>query len=128
MQIPRIARLHADVGAEAVGLRIDLVRLGRVLQLLQDVAGAHAPAVVLDDDVGGRVVVRLQAVFGLDVGGEIGGGEVGVLAAGLDVTIQSLEAGKDDLGFWIGGKMLCMWMCNDLPQQSPCPIAHSNVH
>ena len=88
MQIPRIARLHADVGAEAVGLRIDLVRLGRVLELLEDVAGAHAPAVVLDDDVGGRVVVGLEAVFGFDVGGEVGGGEVGVLTAGLDITTQ----------------------------------------
>lgn len=84
MQVSRIPGLHADVGAEAVGLRIDLVRLGRVLELLEDVAGPDAPAVVLDDDVGGRVVVRLQAVFGFDVGGEVRGGEVGVLAAGLD--------------------------------------------
>ena len=90
VQIPRIPRLHADVGAEAVGLRIDLVRLGRVLQLLQDVARTHAPAVVLDDDVGGWVVVGLQAVFGFDVGGEVGGGEVGVLTAGLDATTQLL--------------------------------------
>lgn len=84
MQISRIPRLHTDVGAETIGLRIDLVGLGGVLEFLEDVAGTDAPAVVLDDDVGGRVVVGLEAVFGFDVGGEIRGGEVGVLTAGLD--------------------------------------------
>ena len=83
MQIPRIARLHADVHAEGIRLGIDLVGLGGVLEPLEHVAGANAPAVVLDRDVGGGVVVGLQEVAAVEVGGEVGGDELGVLTARL---------------------------------------------
>lgn len=83
MQIPRIARLHPHEQPETVQLRVDLVRLGGFFQLLEHVARTDAPAFVLDGDVGGRVVVGLEEEFGVEVGGEVGGDELGVLAAGL---------------------------------------------
>ena len=55
------------------------------------------------------MVVGLQAVFGFDVGGEIRGGEVGVLTAGLDITIQLL-GGNIGSGFLTRRSMLCMYV------------------
>ena len=85
MQIPLVPRLHAHVDAERIRLRIDLVRLGGIHELFEDVAGADAPAFGFDGDVGGGVVVGLEEVVGGKVGGEVGGDELGVLSAGLGV-------------------------------------------
>ncbi len=76
MQIPRVPRLHVHKQAETVALRIHLVRDGRVLQLLEDLARADAPSLGLDGDEGGGVVVRLQEVGRVEVGGEVRGDEL----------------------------------------------------
>ena len=72
-----------DVQSERVSLGVDLVRLSRVVELLEHLARADAPAFILDTDVGGRVVVGLKEVGGIEVGGEIGCDELFILAAGL---------------------------------------------
>ena len=83
MQIPRIASLHGDVNSEGVGLGVDLLRGSRIVEFFEEFTGTDAPAVVLHCDVGGWVVVRLEEIVGGEVRGEVGGDELGVLAAGL---------------------------------------------
>ena len=68
MQVSWITRLHGDVHAEGVRLGVHFIGFGRALELLQHVAWANAPAVVLDCDVSGWVVVGLEEVFAVDVG------------------------------------------------------------
>lgn len=81
------------VHPKRVRLRIDLVRLRRVVQLLEDLAGADAPAFVLDGDEGGGVVVGLEEVGAVHVGGEVGRDELGILATGLGGVVSVSAAG-----------------------------------
>ena len=72
-----------NVKPKAVGFRVDLIRLGRVIQLFEHLARADAPAFVLDANVSRRMVVSLEKVGGVEVGGEIGCDKLLVLTAGL---------------------------------------------
>ena len=62
MQVPGISSLHVYIQPEAVGLWVNLIRLCRVIQLLEHVAWANAPPFVLDADVGRRMVMGLEEV------------------------------------------------------------------
>lgn len=84
MQVPRVTRLHGDVHPERVRLGVDFIGFSRVLKLLEDFARANAPAVVLDCDVSGWVVVGLEEVFAVDVSGKVGSDELRVLATRLE--------------------------------------------
>lgn len=68
---------------ETVALRIYLVRYRRILQLLEDLSRANAPSLGFDGDEGWGVVVRLQDVGRVEVGGEVRGDELRVLTSGL---------------------------------------------
>ena len=83
MQVPCIARLHVHEQAEGVALRIDLVRNRGIFQLLKDIAWANTPSLGFDGDVGWRVVVRLEEVCSVVVGGKVWGHELGVLSTWL---------------------------------------------
>lgn len=72
-----------NVESEAVGLRIDFVRLSWVFQLLQDFARPDAPAFALDGDVRRWVVVGLEKIRGVEVSREVRRDKLLVLAAGL---------------------------------------------
>ena len=72
-----------DVESERVGLWIDFICLGRIIQLLQRVPWPDAPTFGPNGDVCRRVVVRLEEVAGVEVGGEIGRDELFVLSARL---------------------------------------------
>ena len=74
-----------QVCSERVGLRVDGIHHRRVVELLQDVARAHAPALAADGDVCGWVVVGLEDEVGVDVGGEVLCDELFLLAAWHDL-------------------------------------------
>ena len=84
VQVPSISRLHVHIQPERVGLGVDFVRLGRILELFQNLPWTDSPAFCPNGDECGRVVVGLKEVVAVEVGGEIGGDELGVLAARLD--------------------------------------------
>jgi hypothetical protein len=68
MQISLIASLHVNVQSERVGLRVNLISLRRVVQLLQHLARADTPALILDANVGRRVIVSLEEVRRVEMG------------------------------------------------------------
>lgn len=83
VQVPRITRLHVDVESEGVGLGVDFIRLSGIVQFFQRVPRPDAPSFVPDRDVCRRVVVCLEEVAGVEVGGKIGCDELFVLSTGL---------------------------------------------
>ena len=72
-----------DVESERIGLRVDFVCLGRVIQLLQGVPRPNTPSFISDGDVCRRVVMGLKEVARVEVGREVGCDELFVLSAGL---------------------------------------------
>ena len=84
MEVTGIASLHVDIETEGVRLGVHLVCNSRVFELLQDIAGADAPSLRFNSDVRRRVVMGLEEVVCIEVGGEIGSYELGVLTTGLD--------------------------------------------
>lgn len=90
------------VQPERIALGIYLVRLRRILQFLEGFAGTNAPAVCLYTNEGRRVIVGLEKVVGVEVGGKIGGDELGVLTSGLFMRVSGWwgrrkQARKGDL-------------------------------
>lgn len=83
VQVPRITRLHVDVESEGVGLGVDFIRLSGIVQFFQRVPRPDAPSFVPHRDVCRRVVVCLEEVAGVEVGGKIGCDELFVLSTGL---------------------------------------------
>ena len=83
VQVSGVARLHMDVQSKRVGLWVDFICLSRIIQLLQRVPRPDAPAFRPNGYVCGGVVVRLEEVAGVEVGGEIRRDELFVLSAGL---------------------------------------------
>ncbi len=83
MQISGVSRLHVHVQTERIRLGVHVIRLGGILELLQYLPRPDAPAVRLDGDEGGGMIVGLQQVVGVDVGGQIGSDELRVLATRL---------------------------------------------
>ena len=61
--------------------------------------------------------MSLEEVVAVEVGGEIGGNELGVLAAGLDSVLIRVMIGLIDTGVTI-----------HLRRRYPCPSDHSNGH
>lgn len=83
-----------DVESERVGLGIDFVCLGRIVELLQRVPWPDAPTFGSDGYVCGRVVVCLEEVAGVEVGGEIGCDELFVLSARLQCQPSASPHGQ----------------------------------
>lgn len=83
VQVPRIARLHVNVESEGVRLGVDLIRLRGIIQFFQRLPRPDAPSFIPNRDVCRRVVVGLEEVARVEVGGEIGCDELFVLSAGL---------------------------------------------
>ena len=72
-----------DVESERVGFGVDFVCLSRIIQLLQCVPWSNTPTFGSNGDVCRRVVVSLEEVAGVEVGGEVGCDELFVLSARL---------------------------------------------
>lgn len=87
-RIALIARLKLDGDAELVLGGRRGVGAGGILQLLEDLARARAPAEGVHGDVGRGVVLGLQQVLGVDARGEVFDGDLVVLAAGLGGVIS----------------------------------------
>ena len=111
VEVPRVTSLHVDVESEGVGLGVDFIGLSRVVQLLQGIPRSDTPSFVSDRDVCGRVVMCLEEVAGVEVGGEVRSDELFVLSAGLGHSGQHCSA---------TGRA---W---DLPRQCLCPNDHSS--
>jgi hypothetical protein len=92
MVVPRVARVHVDVQPELVGARVDVVGAERVVEGLQHVRGAGAPAVRLDLDVGGRLVGRLEQIARVELGGE--GGEHVLVVVASELREMSVFCAK----------------------------------
>lgn len=84
MEVTGIASLHMDIETEGVRLGIHLVCNSRVFELLQDIARTDPPSLGFDGDVCRGVVMGLEEVICIEVGGEIGSYELGILTTGLD--------------------------------------------
>lgn len=72
-----------DVESERVGLGVHLVRLSRIVQLLQGLPRPNTPSLISDGDVCRRVVMSLKEVARVEMGGEVRCDELFVLSAGL---------------------------------------------
>ncbi len=76
MQIPGVTSLHLDEDAVRVGLGINLISMGRIFELLEHIARTDTPAFVLDGDICRRVIMSLEEVVAVEVGGEVGSDEL----------------------------------------------------
>jgi len=85
VQVPGIPRLHVHIQPKRVTLGVDLICLGGILELFQNLPRADSPALSLDGDEGGRVVMSLKEIVAVEVSGEVGGDKLGVLTARLNV-------------------------------------------
>ncbi len=112
VQIPRVTGLHVDVNSERIGLRIDLICLSRVIQLFQGFPRPNAPSLSPHGNVCRRVVVCLEEVAGVEVGGEVGCDELFVLSARLAVTASVRVGHRSTIP--------------DLPPRCLCPSDHSS--
>ena len=70
-----------DIDSKRVGLRINVIRLRRIVELLEDLTGPHAPSFMLDGDECWGMVVGLEEVGAVHVGGQVGCDELSILAA-----------------------------------------------
>lgn len=96
--VPRVARVHVDVQPELVRARVDVVGAERVVERLQHLGRAGAPAVRLDLDVGRRLVGRLEQVARVELGGEGGEDVLVVVASELDGGVSVLCIGGWERG------------------------------
>ena len=83
VQVPRVTSLHVDVESERVGLGVDFICLGRVIQLLQGLPRPNTPSFVSNGDVCRWMVMGLEEVARVEVGGEVRCDELFVLSARL---------------------------------------------
>ena len=79
-----------DVQAEGVGFGVNLVRTSSVDELLKDVAWTYAPTFGSHSDERWWMVVGLQHVVGIYMGGKIGGDKLLVLTSGLCGIVSKL--------------------------------------
>lgn len=97
-----------NIDPERVGFRVNIVNLRRVFQLLQDVSRANAPSVHFDGDESGWVIVGLEKVIGVNVGGQVGCNQLRILATGLAVVSAAFAAsGAGGLEGCVRRRCLC---------------------
>lgn len=70
-----------DIHPERIRLGIHVIRLRRVVELLEDLPRPNAPPFVLDGDKSRGMIMGLEQIGAVHVGGEVGGDELSVLAA-----------------------------------------------
>lgn len=97
MQIARIAGFHVHVQAKGIQLRVHIIRLRGILEFLQNLPRPHAPPIRLHRNKGGGMIVRLQQIVGVDMGGQVGRDQLRVLAPGLRRVMLSDE--KEQMSF-----------------------------
>lgn len=108
--ISLITGFELDVDSEFVLIGRNRVGFLRIIEFLQNVLGTRTPAVGLDGDERGRIVVGLKKVIGLQSGGEIFHHQLRILSTRL-VGQQTVHDGER----------------SDLQSQCPCPIGRPIV-
>ena len=95
MQVPLVAALHMNIDSERVSLRIHLIRLRRIIEFLEDLTGPNAPPFMLDGNECWGMVVGLEEVGAVHVGGQVGARRVGRLGRSRAVVSQESELNGD---------------------------------